>query len=677
MDWLGIVSYGAAALLYSATAIIIVVGRPGSRGAWLLVAAVVVSAVWAGGLAVAILNDALSPFVMVALDAIHLVAWTVCVLSWLGPPPARRWLAAASLLAAVSAIALSWSAAPSSAYTLTASVRASFLLLVLMALIGFLAVEQVYRNAREDMRRQLKLLCFAVGGVAAVDLFVYSHTALFGAPQPVLWDLRGFANALFSPLIVLGARRQKGWEREPFVSRHVMFYTTSMLGVGMYLVAMGFVAYFIRALGRQWSFPLDIAFLVAGLGVLAIVLFSGGIRARLRVALIKHFYRSKYDYRAEWLRLTRSLSRTGDLLQSAASGLEGMASIIGSERADLWVERDGHHYEWLVALGSDPEPKGAFERQHALVSFLASTGWVIDSEEYALAPDRYRTAFGHPDDGLLPPNSLVVPLDRQGYLQGFVIFEKPPGLRSLNFDDHDILKTAGRQVAAVLGQALAQEKLAETRQFEALNRLSAFLMHDLKNIVAQQELVVANAQRFRHRPEFIDDAFATIRGGTERIKRVLEQLAAGSRRAAVARVDVSKVLIEVRSQCSDRRPIPDIDMQAPPSWVRMDRDELVSAIVHLVRNAQDATPPDGRIRIDLRRSGGELIISVTDTGAGMDPAFLRDRLFRPFDSTKGAEGMGIGAYQARHVVRQAGGELDVTSAVGVGTTFAMRLPIAD
>jgi putative PEP-CTERM system histidine kinase len=229
----------------------------------------------------------------------------------------------------------------------------------------------------------------------------------------------------------------------------------------------------------------------------------------------------------------------------------------------------------------------------------------------------------------------------------------------------------------VLGQALAQEKLAETRQFEALNRLSAFLMHDLKNIVAQQELVVANAQRFRHRADFIEDAFATIRGGTERIKKVLEQLAAASRRPAPGRVDVSKVLIEVRSQCSDRQPVPEIDLHAPAAWVRMDRDELVSAVLHLVRNAQDATPADGRVSIGLSNAGRELTITVADTGAGMDAAFLRDRLFRPFDSTKGETGMGIGAYQARHVVRQAGGELEVSSVVGRGTTFTLRLPSAE
>lgn len=672
MAWLGIASYGAAALLYGIAGLVIVVSQPGSRGAWLLVIAIFTSCAWAAGIAVAEYNAALTPLLMTVLDGVHLFAWTACVLSWLGPPPARRWLLGASAVAGLGAVAAS-----GAGWLLSVTAQIRFPLLVLMALIGFLSVEQVYRNAQQSVRAPLKLLCLAAGGVAALDLFVYSHAALFGSPQQLLWDLRGFANAALLPLIVLGAKRHAGWEREPFVSRNVMFYSASLLGVGAYLVVMGLVAYFVRALGGHWSFPLDLAFLAAGAGVLAIVLFSAGIRARLRVALLKHFYRSKYDYRSEWLRLSQSLSRTDDLQQAAVSGIEGMARIIGSQQADLWVERDGHRYEWLVSLGSEQTAKGHFERQHPLITFLASTGWVVDSEEYALEPDRYRTAFGHPDDGLLPPNSLVVPLDRQGYLQGLIVFGKPPGLRSLNFDDHDILKTAGRQVAAVLGQALAQEKLAETKQFEALNRLSAFLMHDLKNIVAQQELVVANAQRFRHRPEFIEDAFATIRGGTERIKKVLEQLAAASRRPAPARVDVSKVLIEVRSQCSDRQPVPEIDVQAPASWVRIDRGELASAILHLVRNAQDATPADGRIQIGLSKRQGEIAITVADTGAGMDSAFVRDRLFRPFDSTKGAMGMGIGAFQARHVARQVGGELEVASVVGAGTTFTMRLPAED
>jgi len=670
MLWLGIVSYVAAALSYGATAPIVIAGHWGSSRGRLLAAAIVVSCVWAGGWAAALIGASASLVALTGLDALHLSTWTLCVLSWLGPAPARKRLLIASVLAGLLAVAASLPEGP-----LPKIGWLAYPVLVLMALIGFLAVEQVYRNAQEEAQRHLKLLCLAAGGIFACDLFLYSHASLLGAPQPLFWAVRGFANAAVLPLIVLGVKKQAGWERELFVSRHVMFYTASLLGVGVYLLVMGVVAYVIRASGYVWSFPLDLAFLTAAVGVLVGMLFSANIRARFKALLIKHFYRTKYDYREEWLRLTQSLSRIGDLQESATLGLQGMARIIGSQQGYLWLDRDGQRYEWLVSLGSDRPATMYFERDNPLVSFLSSTGWVIDSEEYAYEPDRYATAFGHPDEGLLPKSSLVVPLERQGYLQGFVVLAKPPGLRSLNFEDHDILKTIGRQVAAVLGQALVQEKLAETRQFEALSRLSAFLMHDLKNIVAQQELVVANAQRFKHRPDFIDDAFATIRGGTERIKKVLEQLTNASRtNPGPGRVDVSKVLMEVRSQCADRQPIPEIETQAPAAWVRMNHDELASVLLHLVRNAQDATPPDGRVRIALARSEREIVVTVADTGCGMDAVFIRDRLFRPFESTKGPAGMGIGAFQARHIVRLAGGELDVSSDPGSGTTFSVRLP---
>jgi putative PEP-CTERM system histidine kinase len=617
------------------------------------------------------LGTPLSHTALIAFDAAHLFVWTMCVLSWLNPPSAGKWLLGGSAAAGALAIV---AALPSSEGLFGFSGYAS---LVLMALICLLSVEQVYRNAPAEARQHLKLLCLGIGAITAVDIFVYSHATLLGAPAPGFWVARGFANAAMVPMIALVVRKQSGWERELSVSRHVMFYTASLLGVGAYLFAMGVVAYVIRAAGSTWSLPLDLLFLIAGIGILLATLFSAGIRARFKAFVIKHFYRTKYDYREAWLRLTQSLSRTGDLEQSAANGLEGLARIIGCTQADLWIERDGHRYDWLVSLGDASAAVPHFDRDHPLLKFLASTGWVVDSEEYAEEPDRYGTAFGSPDDALLPRNSLVVPLDRQGYLQGFVVLRKPAGLRSLNFEDHDILKTAGRQVAAVLAQALVQEKLAETRQFEALNRLTAFLMHDLKNIVAQQELVVANAQRFKHRADFIDDAFMTIRGGTERIKKVLEQLASASRTStSVGRVDVSKVLMEVRSQCADRMPIPDIEMQDEAAWVHMNRDEVASVLLHLVRNAQDATPKDGRITISLSRGPKEHVIEVADTGSGMEEAFVRNRLFRPFDTTKGAEGMGIGAYQARHIVRLAGGELDVASQLGRGTTFTVRLPAA-
>jgi putative PEP-CTERM system histidine kinase len=402
------------------------------------------------------------------------------------------------------------------------------------------------------------------------------------------------------------------------------------------------------------------------------------LRARLRVLLLKHFYRNKYDYRDEWLRLTQNLGRSGDVPSAASNGLAALARIVGSPGGGLYVQQDPHRYTLVATL--DPRSKIAqsYDQAHPLVTFMISTGWVVDTDEYAREPDRYGTAFGAPADGALPPNTIVVPLDSQGLLHGFVTLQRPVGLAPLNFEDHDILKTAGRQIAAVLVQALAQEHLAQTRQFEAMNKLSAFLMHDLKNIVAQQELVVANAQRFRDRPGFFDDAIATIRTGVDRMKRVLEQLSnQASQGQSSRRVDVSKLLMEVRSQCADRRPVPEVISAGKPAWVWMDRERLASALLHLVRNAQDATPTEGRITLELQAGNDALRIVVADTGCGMDAAFIRDRLFRPFDSTKGVQGMGIGAYQVRHLVQAAGGDVEVSSEPAVGTTFVIRLPVSN
>jgi putative PEP-CTERM system histidine kinase len=286
-------------------------------------------------------------------------------------------------------------------------------------------------------------------------------------------------------------------------------------------------------------------------------------------------------------------------------------------------------------------------------------------------------AFGDPAATLLPPRSIIVPLDCHGYLQGFVALEKRDEASALNFEDHDILKTAGKQVAIALAQAQTLEKLAETRQFEAMNKMSTFLMHDLKNIIAQQQLVVSNAARFKGRPEFFDDAIATVRSGVERMRHVLEQLTGPRVSGVIGRTNVTTVLMEVRSQCADRAPIPSVIRGAETLWVYMERAKLVSVLTHLVRNSQDATSDDGTIRVEVTVIGREVVLTVTDTGCGMSQEFIRDRLFRPFDSTKGAQGMGIGAYQVRDIVRGAGGEVDVTSTPNVGTTFKVRLPLAE
>lgn len=98
-------------------------------------------------------------------------------------------------------------------------------------------------------------------------------------------------------------------------------------------------------------------------------------------------------------------------------------------------------------------------------------------------------------------------------------------------------------------------------------------------------------------------------------------------------------------------------------------------LAHLVRNAQDASGRDGHVTVGMLCSENTVTITVDDDGSGMSKDFIRDRLFRPFDSTKGAQGMGIGAYQAREFARKLRGDLKVESSSEQGTRMTMSIPV--
>jgi signal transduction histidine kinase len=160
------------------------------------------------------------------------------------------------------------------------------------------------------------------------------------------------------------------------------------------------------------------------------------------------------------------------------------------------------------------------------------------------------------------------------------------------------------------------------------------------------------------------------------MQRLLEQLQAGSSHARRETVALAPLLAEIVAAHADRPPAPCLEFTAETASVKAEPERLGMVIGHLIRNAQDATPADGSVTVRVGAADGCAVIAVVDDGAGMDEAFLRERLFKPFDSTKGAKGMGIGAYQARQFVEEAGGRVHVTSAPGAGTTFEIRLPLA-
>src|SRR5690606_11148042 len=114
-----------------------------------------------------------------------------------------------------------------------------------------------------------------------------------------------------------------------------------------------------------------------------------------------------------------------------------------------------------------------------------------------------------------------------------------------------------------------------------------------------------------------------------------------------------------------------------PLVVSVDPEGLENALYNLAKNAREASPPDGRVVLELAREPGWAVVRVKDFGHGMDPDFLRSRLFTPFHSTKGSQGMGIGVYQVRQFAESSGGSLKAQSKPGQGTTFTLRIPLAE
>jgi putative PEP-CTERM system histidine kinase len=199
------------------------------------------------------------------------------------------------------------------------------------------------------------------------------------------------------------------------------------------------------------------------------------------------------------------------------------------------------------------------------------------------------------------------------------------------------------------------------------------MVHDLKNVIAQQDLVLQNAARFKTNPVFLDDALTTIANSVERMRRMLDQFRTTTE-SARRRVSLKELLGLAVRQCERHQPMPKLQVDGLDALVVCDPDRLAAAFAHLIRNGQQATTPAGSVLIDAMAMDGTARVSITDDGAGMDAQFVRDRLFSPFYTTKGSQGMGIGAYQARETILAIGGKLSVESTPGKGTTMRIELP---
>jgi len=677
-------SYGLAAAGFAVFLAALALGRGLPAQPRMLLAALAASVAWAiAGVGFAVAGGAAWWTAHLLADLLRIGLWLALLAAFFGAAPAdttrpwplfprSRWTIALGAAAALAAVAAWPPRLATGAPALDGAAVGGLVALLGITIFGLALIEHLLRNAPENVGWRMKPLLLALGAALAFDLLLFSEAFLFRAIDPDLWAARGAVNLFVLPLVAVTVARSREWTPGVVVSRGVVFHSVALVGCGLYLLAMAAAGYYVRYFGGSWGKTVQAILLFGAALVLVVVLFSGTVRSRLRVFVGKHFFAYRYDYRQEWLRFTGRLSSPdpGQTLQQQC--IRALADLVESPGGLLWL-RNGTGFA-PAARWNLPETAAVEPFDSPFVAFLAESGWVAEVAEWREAPERYGGRALPDWLARFADAWLVVPLAQGPELLGFVVLARPRAPVDVNWEVRDLLKTASRQAASYLAQLAASEALLEARKFDAFNRMSAFVVHDLKNLVAQLSLMLKNAERHRDKPEFQRDMLATVENVVQRMNQLLLQLRSGAtpvdKPAPVALEPIVR-RVEAAKSVPPRRVAVEVAAAGVHAVGHADRLERV--IGHLVQNALDASAPDGSVAVRVYRESGQAAIEIADDGVGMTPEFVRNRLFRPFQSSK-PSGMGIGAYESAQYVADLGGRIDVDSQPGRGTRIKVLLP---
>ncbi len=543
------------------------------------------------------------------------------------------------------------------------------------SVLGMILVEQAWRNASHHGRSNVRYLFIAIGVMFAYDFLLYSDALLFGYIDNGLWDARGAVNTLVTPLIAITTVNSHKQPVSVQVSRQMVFHTGTLFIAGVYLLVISSGGYYIKAFGGTWGDALRVIFFSGALLVMLVLLSSYTVRARLMLFINKNFFDYKYDYREEWLKSINLLMDSTNQSPLEQRIISVLASLVESNKGALWLTSENKDLVAESYLNNKPIKHSQIESNAEIVDFFKKNNWIIDLKQYDTDPTKYNYLEIPECITKLDKPWIIVPIYNQGTLYGFVVIGEPITQVELNWENFDIIKVVANQACSFLAQSIYQERLAQAKQFEAVNRTSAFMVHDLKTIIAQLSLLTKNAHKYKSNPNFVDDMIKTTEHTVDKMHHLLQQI----RNPAVPHnfdsVDLVHMLERLVTHHKKSKPEPKLECHDKSIKVKADEEQLFSVIGHIVQNAQDATSKDGDVTISLRKSKGMAYIFIQDSGTGMSDEFMKNQLFKPFVSTKGLTGMGIGAYQCREYLKKLGGNIEVTSQEAIGSCFTLHIPI--
>lgn len=557
------------------------------------------------------------------------------------------------------------------------AVEVSSLLRMLVAVGALVLAHNLYGGASQSSRQLLGWTCSAIALFWLFELNLFTVAYLTASAPTGLEVLRALVLAGTAAGLAIGTLQSgAGLAFRP--SRAVTFSTLSLVVLAVYFLAMIGLANGVSRLSGELARVTQVGFLLAAATVSLLWLPSERLRNLARVLALKHFFKHRYDYRAEWLRFTRTIASTGgEGVSLHERAIQSLADITDSTAGLLLTpQEDGEfalaaRWRWpTLEVPSEALPQ-------ALTRFFERRVFILDLDEV-------RAGVDHDGEAALVPSWLRdeqrawagVPLLHGERLVGVVILARPQIARRLDWEDFDLLGIAGQQVASYLAEHAGQEALQDAARFDEFNRRMAFVMHDIKNLSSQLGLLARNAERHADNPAFRSDMLVTLRNSADKLDALVTRLGRyGSGRSdAVEAIDLETVVKRVKQRLGASHPIDILGDSA--CKVLGNPETLEQSVVHLVQNAIEASPEGTPVIIELRLAGLRGEISVIDSGSGMSAEFLRQSLFRPFVSTK-TGGFGIGACEARELVRAMGGRLDAESREGLGSRFTIGLPLAE
>ena len=540
-------------------------------------------------------------------------------------------------------------------------------------------LERTFRSAVGTMRWRIKFLVLGLAVMFGARVYTQGEALLFSGHNVALGGIDSISLFIGCFLMTVAYLRSGFAEIEIYPSHAVIEGSMTVLLVGGYLFIVGVMAQVMATVGGKGDFQLRAFFVLLGIAGLAVLIFSDRLRQRIRDFVSRHFHTSQRDVRRIWTLFTQRMASVLDEPGLCMASAKLISETFNVLSVTIWLldKRDERLVIGASTALSEGKPIDLRARLAAAVGFLPGLRQSSLPFDLEKVTEDWGGALreASPSQFKGGGNRLGVPLMAGERPLGIAILaDRVSGIR-YSVEELDLLKCIGDQIAAGLLNLRLSEELVHGRELQAFQTMSAFFVHDLKNAASSLGLMLKNLPVHFDDPEFRADALRGIGNTANRINQLIGGLGVLRNKLDLRPVefDLNQLLTESLEEMKAFPSVELVKVLQPMPKIVGDRGHLQTVFTNLLLNAADAVGGAGKVTVETREREGLAIICVADDGCGMSDAFLRNSLFRPFQTTK-KQGIGIGMFQSKMIVEAHRGNILVQSETGKGTTFEVSLP---